>query len=1738
MEKASDNNAGNETEDNENPDGSGTIGGSDEGNGGGSLGGSEENGGNTSSGTNPSEGSEDGNEDGSLGGNGLEDDDEGNSSAGDSGDNTEGENVGNNNAPSGEGTNGSAGSVTGSGDESDDTETDDEADSDKLLNAVTEATPSTMKKASLPAEDGVYKAGSLDEYEKVLAEIAELEDGSEVTLLLTASISNNSNRFAGVSGKRITVTSDDTAPKEGYRIELGQEMEGDVILDKVFITTSENRPIYANGHLFMTTENLPVGRTAGYSYYGRIYFLFGGGSKGNDVKSTNLVLNGGQIENVYGGGHDSNVTGDVHITLDGNANAGNFYGGGFAEETGNGKVLGNVIVEAKSGMLRSFLGGGNNQYSDASENRTPAEVKGNIFMTFGYKGAPEQSMRIAYTWDSGGGSENSTVGNVILKFLEGSATNPDNALDISGAGFNDDVKGTIKIFVDGGQIDTVFGAGFEDYRKPVFINGHRTRILNENDSNNAIYINIVNVKKTDDFLMTTVDGLSFGISGSQKSDLVNGDVTIEVENSDIDQVCIGGRTTNYSTEWAELEGEGNIIIKDSNVYAIRGHKVNYENKKNTSNVYFEGTEHSEIGYTYWVDNVTVSKGADVMIGSDDLWGDEMLPFYKTRNLSVLSGAKLVTSNADTAYSANILKNATIDGGEWIARGYVKIGTDDDSESGNLNIKNKGKLSSESQVQIINEALLDNGTWIAEAKNGLKQTKYVYGKLTLNNQSLLESKGQIQLKDKAEFDNSKWISYGTIFAYEDIISKNSKFYWNCYFNIGFNYKNNSKGFTAFTSNNDKLVSKDSSLVNEIYGSADITNSDIAFLCPANVSGDWVANGDTKLILPAVKAGENYDGVTSNLYIPLNIDGTASGKATVYTVSETDENILVTPTLGDNYITGFAPNGTGDGANQDNPIQATFVLGNQDALRKGYYLKRVLDPMPSHSRNYYMWQVAQGKIPEPEKNEYTVKYKFVSTDGTTALPDGVRDLLPTDNKTYEKGQSITILNPSATVVGVTDGRWDFKVWDKPSPITAGPSADPDGDGVIVITGTWSFTEKPEPPVEHKLTLSIQDVTAYTGGDSVNSTSFPAPRFGFAAGTTLPEGGITFTVTEGTEESSTTVTDAADIFLITGIASEHRLKDGSSAEASDDDSKAGIYEISIPAEEMAKLKAVDTADNEYELTFNTGELTVRYVSDPEGTVEESVDVAEPILREEPTDIDRPVALIPEGSTFATNGREELHVLDDDEDALLRDMISLMSDELLSEYGEDRRADLIEQAEKHLWSGNASEDRQYEFKYLDLINEHDGNAWVSSSKGSDIYWPYPEGTDKETEFVVIHFPGLHREYDFEDRDSVEEAIAACVPEFVTILDKTEAGIKFHVPESGFSPFAISWTEGADEPGGGEEKPDPGVPGGEEKPGEEDKPDDKPDDKPSSPGGTGGGDGGGGSTGGGGSFVERPGYVFEDNKTDTPDDTKTEEKEDDTPGYIPPHPEYNKLPVMGAEVLGPGYIGGIKLTEADGGDSYLPSDDLSTGASETAASDASGAPASEPKIVIPELAGYHAQNNDLLGWIAVPGTGAGYPVMNDPELPTYYLHHTFDREADDVGIPFTAPFCTPDSDNILIHGHNMNGKLQFGNIWNYQYPSFRDKHPVIDFKTIYDSESQYEVMAIFFAPVYDETDTGVFKWYQYAGDMNKNQFEYYVQNVKALSLYDTGVTAEYGDKLITLETCANSHDSTRLVVVARKRAK
>ena len=48
--------------------------------------------------------------------------------------------------------------------------------------------------------------------------------------------------------------------------------------------------------------------------------------------------------------------------------------------------------------------------------------------------------------------------------------------------------------------------------------------------------------------------------------------------------------------------------------------------------------------------------------------------------------------------------------------------------------------------------------------------------------------------------------------------------------------------------------------------------------------------------------------------------------------------------------------------------------------------------------------------------------------------------------------------------------------------------------------------------------------------------------------------------------------------------------------------------------------------------------------------------------------------------------------------------------------------------------------------------------------------------------------------------------------------------------------------------------------------------------------------------------------------------------------------------------------------------------------------------------------------------------------------------------------------------------------------------------------------------------------------------FNDFYDNIKKLSLYDTGVEAEFGDTFLTLSTCAYNTTDGRFVVVAKRK--
>lgn len=109
-----------------------------------------------------------------------------------------------------------------------------------------------------------------------------------------------------------------------------------------------------------------------------------------------------------------------------------------------------------------------------------------------------------------------------------------------------------------------------------------------------------------------------------------------------------------------------------------------------------------------------------------------------------------------------------------------------------------------------------------------------------------------------------------------------------------------------------------------------------------------------------------------------------------------------------------------------------------------------------------------------------------------------------------------------------------------------------------------------------------------------------------------------------------------------------------------------------------------------------------------------------------------------------------------------------------------------------------------------------------------------------------------------------------------------------------------------------------------------------------------------------------------------------------------------------------------------------------------------------------------------------------------------------------------------------------FKTLLSYTDKGFWKENPSIFFDTLYE-EGVYEIIGAFYSKVYYQDETDVFRFYSYTNLADPELFSEYVANVKELSLYDTGITADYGDTLLTLVTCSYQTENGRFVVVARK---
>ena len=174
-------------------------------------------------------------------------------------------------------------------------------------------------------------------------------------------------------------------------------------------------------------------------------------------------------------------------------------------------------------------------------------------------------------------------------------------------------------------------------------------------------------------------------------------------------------------------------------------------------------------------------------------------------------------------------------------------------------------------------------------------------------------------------------------------------------------------------------------------------------------------------------------------------------------------------------------------------------------------------------------------------------------------------------------------------------------------------------------------------------------------------------------------------------------------------------------------------------------------------------------------------------------------------------------------------------------------------------------------------------------------------------------------------------------------------------------------------------------------------------------------------------------------------------------------------------------------------------------------------------------ENDDVVGFVEIPGTSIKYPVMQTKDNPDFYLNHDFDKNYNFNGTPYLSAYCDiKTSDNLIIYGHNINGGRMFGVLTQYREKDFFENHKNIYFTT--NQKTTYKIFAVM------SVNKNEFEYWKFVMARDENEFNHFVKRVLKYSLWSSDKMPKYGEQLLTLSTCDNSRGKDyRFVVIGKK---
>jgi len=172
--------------------------------------------------------------------------------------------------------------------------------------------------------------------------------------------------------------------------------------------------------------------------------------------------------------------------------------------------------------------------------------------------------------------------------------------------------------------------------------------------------------------------------------------------------------------------------------------------------------------------------------------------------------------------------------------------------------------------------------------------------------------------------------------------------------------------------------------------------------------------------------------------------------------------------------------------------------------------------------------------------------------------------------------------------------------------------------------------------------------------------------------------------------------------------------------------------------------------------------------------------------------------------------------------------------------------------------------------------------------------------------------------------------------------------------------------------------------------------------------------------------------------------------------------------------------------------------------------------------------NEDIIGWINIPGTTVDYPLLINVRSNDDYIYTTYDRKYSAFGSIFVdyrnnRGFI---DENTVIYGHNMQNGAMFGHLMKFGKADFVDSNRYVYILTengveVYEIYSAYRTLAN--SSSYDfrfDTESG---------------YQNFINMTVRNSVINNDVEVGLSDKIITMSTCTDTERTLNRFVVHAK---